>query len=142
MKVKLWIIGQDLMTKHPLYFVWYDMIRRCYNPDRHNYKYYGGRGIRVCDSWLGKDGFGQFLEDMGERPKNHTLDRKDNDSDYSPDNCKWSTKSEQASNKRGYTNTGYKGIRLNHGKYESWKSYKYLGRFNSLEQALVVQNEA
>ncbi len=65
---------------HPLYSTWKSMKSRCYNPNRRDYRYYGGRGIGVCDSWI--KSFERFVEDMGERPEGHTLDREDNDKGY------------------------------------------------------------
>lgn len=74
------------------------MKQRCTNPRRPEWPYYGGRGIRVCDRWL--HSFGNFLEDMGPRPQNATLDRKNRDGNYEPSNCRWATKKQQASNRR------------------------------------------
>lgn len=86
-------------------WIWSDMKRRCYSPSRRGYANYGGRGIKVCDRWLhgenGASGFQCFLADMGRRPsREFTLDRKDNDGDYTPENCRWAPISEQSYNKR------------------------------------------
>lgn len=78
--------------------IWYGMLKRCYNPKNASYKYYGGRGITVCDRW--RESFETFLGDMGSRPNGLTLDRINNDGNYEPSNCKWTTLSVQNSNKR------------------------------------------
>ena len=82
------------------YAAWTAMRERCRNPKAHNYRWYGGRGIRVCERW---DSFENFLADMGERPKGHSIDRKENDGDYEPGNCRWATKSEQSNNRRPWS---------------------------------------
>lgn len=91
-KENLWgtIHGQ---VNSPEYAVWEGMIQRCTNPKNPGYKNYGGRGITVCERWLT---FENFRADMGERPSlEHSIDRVNNDGNYEPGNCKWSTDSEQ-----------------------------------------------
>lgn len=94
----------------PTYTSWCSMKERCYRPTHPSYKYYGARGIKVCERWL--NSFENFLEDMGARPSlDHTLDRKDVNGNYEPGNCKWSTLVEQNGNRRFRPNaSGYIGV--------------------------------
>lgn len=92
-------------TRHraqtPEYAAWVNMRKRCYDPSTIGFKNYGGRGIRVCPRWTEARGFENFLSDVGPRPTpGHSLDRKRNDGNYDPDNCRWATKIEQSNNTR------------------------------------------
>ncbi len=93
------------------YRCFYSMKRRCYNQTTTRYKDYGGRGIKICERWV--NSFENFLSDMGKRPSSlHSLDRIDNNGDYSPQNCKWSTAKEQISNRRSSVMLVFNGEKI------------------------------
>jgi len=94
--------AKNTVEYKPEYTSWKMMIARCYDAKHISYKDYGGRGISVCDRWLDQVwGFKNFLDDMKLKPSiHHTLDRKQVNGNYEPNNCRWATAEEQAANKR------------------------------------------
>jgi len=88
------------------YSRWLAMKARCSNPNADNYKYYGGRGISICESWAS---FENFYADMGDPPEGTTLDRINSQGNYSPENCRWATVEEQARNRRSTVLFSFQG---------------------------------
>jgi hypothetical protein len=129
-------------TEHPLYSLYHGMKGRCLTETDKDYPRYGGRGIKICDRWLGVDGFFNFVENMGERPEGYTLDRIDANGDYSPENCRWADIYTQSGNKRNSKNTGVSFIKKT-GKYRVRISINNtthtLGLCGSLEEALEIR---
>lgn len=92
----------------PGYSSWANMLTRCYNPKGTEYENYGGRGITVCDRW--RKSFSAFIQDMGPRPEGASIERKNNNGNYEPDNCVWANRHEQAHNKRNNYNITLSGV--------------------------------
>lgn len=108
---------------NPTKKAWKNMQQRCYNQNAPGYKNYGGRGIRICIKW--RLSFKCFLKDMGRRPEGLTLERKDNDGNYTPDNCRWATRKEQQRNKRNNILLTHKGKTMCLGE---WAEYLVMSR--------------
>lgn len=95
-------------TRSPEYQCWAGMIRRCENERDEQYKYYGGRCIKVCDEW--RYDFPRFLSHVGQKPSaSHSIDRIDNDKNYEPGNVRWATPTDQSRNRRGRLLVEFKG---------------------------------
>lgn len=94
-------------TDSKTYESWSSMRKRCLNPNHPSYSGYGGRGISICKRW---DNFERFLDDMGERPAERSLDRINNDGNYEPENCRWATAEEQRNNTRKTVKLTFHGV--------------------------------
>lgn len=88
-------------------FSWTSMIQRCSNPKSANWKYYGGRGISVCEEWKS---FSSFVSSMGLRPDGMNLDRINNEGNYDPGNVRWATRKQQQRNTRKNRFITFRGI--------------------------------
>jgi hypothetical protein len=110
------------MSESRTYTIWIGMRARCRNKKSIRYKSYGGRGISVCDRWV--NSFENFLLDMGEAPDGCQLDRIDNDSGYSQDNCRWVTVQENCMNTRQNRIIEYAGEKLTIGEWNRRMGFK------------------
>lgn len=135
-------------SKHPYYDTLKGIHYRCYDESAGSYPHYGGRGIKVCESWsITKEGFENFIRDMGERPEGCSIERLDNDGDYCASNCVWADNSVQGLNRRrpARNKTGHVGVRYQKSrkKYEAQISHGgvnyYLGRYEKLEDAVAAR---
>lgn len=112
--------GDKIRWKHPLNRCYTSMVVRCENPNSNRYHRYGARGIKVCDRWRERgSGFWNFVEDMGERPESYTLERIDNNADYTPENCRWASYREQAMNRSTNRSFTYSGKTQSLGEWAS-----------------------
>lgn len=147
--------GEKRSNKSRIHKEWRGVLHRCKNPSASHYENYGGRGIKVCDEWAGKDGFINFYKWSMENgyADDLTLDRINNDSGYSPDNCRWIPHIENCHNRgvRFDNKIGVPGIserKLKSGKVKYrvciTANYKrhYIGQFDNLKDAIIAREKA
>lgn len=108
------------LSKTRLYSIYSGMKQRCYNPSNQHYQWYGGKGITICDDWMGENGLQNFIEwSLNHGYEEHlTIDRKENNKGYSPDNCQWVTLSTNSYNVSN-TNTTLSNRPLTNFAYEN-----------------------
>jgi hypothetical protein len=136
------------MSNTKIFYVWANMITKCYNKKYKQYKDYGGRGIKMCNEWLhDSTAFINWAMSHGYK-EGLQINRINNDGNYEPSNCKFSDRPEQTQNTRllMVTNTsGYRGVSRKHNKWVvqiGWNRKKYkLGSFDVLEKAAQVYND-
>lgn len=131
------------------YAAWAQMKQRCYNKKNPKYKFYGFRGITVCDSW--KNSFLTFLKDLGKKPSpKHSLDRIDVNGNYESSNCRWATSKQQNLNKDPRKNkmSKYKGVYKRTGTTGFFSYIKmdgkqiYLGSHKTQKSAAMAYDSA
>lgn len=124
----------DIQSKE--YICWRHIKGRCINKNNPQYKYYGERGIKICERWLD---FSNFLLDMGKCPSGLSIDRIDNNGDYTPENCRWASMKEQSRNKRTNKTIIFNGIKMIKANWiENWginknNFYSYLRKGKTME---------
>lgn len=101
--------GRTAGYKNRAYGIWQAMKDRCSNANRKDYHCYGGKGIKVCERWA--TSFENFLSDMGDPPPKYTLERKNKDGDYCPENCVWADRKTQAANTSRNRTVVFNGVR-------------------------------
>lgn len=104
------VTSSHQMSRTPEHIAWSNIKQRCLNPNDSGHDNYGGRGITMCDRW--RDSFENFYADMGPRPSDtHSIERRDVNGNYDPENCYWATAIEQANNKRNNVYHEFEGVR-------------------------------
>lgn len=137
-----------IRSQHPLYRVYRDMIRRCGDPDHKDFKYWGGKGVRLCDEWL--NSFQAFYDwAQPQYAQGLSIERADIAKNYCPENCSWIPKCEQPINRGIFCNntSGFKGVSFMpaRGKYKAYigveKKVIYLGLHLTAKAAAAAYND-
>lgn len=148
-KNKLKCFHNHNLNNHKLYHVYAAMKQRCYNENFKQFKDYGGRGIKICDEWLEKDGFLNFFRwcYKNNYKEGLQIDRINNDGNYEPNNCRFVTHSENSGigrqRKQHNNTTGYIGVSARRGGYRSYITFNkkviYIGDYKKIEDAIEAR---
>lgn len=129
------------MAYSPEWRIWASMKARCGNPKNKSFKRYGARGIRVCARWL--ESFDNFIADMGRRPTDrHTIERRDNNGNYEPGNCRWATLYEQARNRRSTRFVEFHGRRMSIAEFCEITGLKSATAIKRIDSGLTPEQAA
>lgn len=139
---------ENALTRENLYHRYQDMKSRCFNSLCCNYKNYGARGITICQEWLGPGGYHNFRAWAIAHgySKELSIDRIDNNGNYCPENCRWTTKSVQNMSRRHGNTSGYIGISLHSNKKFWYGRLKvngktiYTGMSKNIHEAAEMRN--
>ena len=138
-----WNYRHGINNRSPVYRAWESMKHRCLSKNATAYKYYGGRGIKICKRWLM---FDNFYSDMGHPPQSYQLDRINNNLGYNPKNCRWATKTMQMNNTNRNHFLVFNGKRQTMADWcrelgmKYWKLSERLHKWNwSVERALSTR---
>lgn len=125
-------------THTKLYYIWHAMINRCENPSFKYYADYGGRGISVCEEWHDAKVFIKWAEENGYE-EDLQIDRKDNDGNYCPDNCRWVTKTINANNKRNNKIIEHNGEKKTLAEWARFYDVNYRNLFRNLNKGYSLE---
>lgn len=137
------------MSYTKIHAIWRNIIGRCINKKNKSYKNYGARGISICNEWTGENGFVNFYKYVGNKPKNLSIDRIDNNGNYEPGNVRWADSSIQSINRRKKSGSysKYKGVTYNivHRKWVATVYFKGEmlngGNFKTEKEAAIIANK-
>ncbi len=129
----------DNHSKSPLYRIWVEMQRRCYDEKSQSFKNYGGRGIEVCNEWQQSFSSFQAWSLANGYSRELTIDRKDNDGDYCPENCRWVSRKVQANNNRRNRNISYNGVTKTIAQWAEQTGMQWHTLYNRIDRGWPIE---